>query len=781
MNKWRGIAFTCLTWLAAEGQEFTMLKVELNGEPLPMAEVSGKDVRALTNYEGEASFALQEADTLTIAHFSAEPLKLYIEPGEKRTISLSERSDKYLDQVVVTASRSHLDRRESPIAVQVVNAELLSATQSISVAEGLSFRPGLRVEYNCQNCGFSQVRLNGLDGPYSQILIDGRPVFSALSGVYGLEQLPASMIERVEIVRGGGSSLYGANAIAGTINLITKEPTANTWEVNTQSTWLGGTTPDHALQGQAAWVTDRSGFQLWTALRDRAPFNANPDALYDRNGDGITETKDDFSEITQLKSAILGGRFWTRPSSRERIQIETRGLYEFRRGGNRFEYEPHEADIAEQLIHKSVGLNGQYEWMSENGLSRWSVYGASTYTDRSSYYGAGGNSPDPAERERAKNYYGATQDIVANTGVLYAWGWSEFHSIISGLDFQYNQVQDAMPGYYRQIDQTVFTPAVFAQYQWKANEKWTFQVGGRYDSPFIESNNSYGGEELFMQSTRYSTFNPRISTLYKAHKNLRFRASYASGFRAPQAFDEDLHLSTLGGTVRIVQLDPNLQVEQSDSWNLGIEWETPVGKWEGRWSVDGFYTLLNNPFVNQPFTGFMVVDGDTLATLDTKVNDPDGASVTGVNLETEWVSPKWTVQAGWTFQSATYRTVREWYPQQFSNKLLRAPQSYGYAIVGYIPQEHWKLNVSGNFTGSMVTPNERLGTLVETPFFTDVNASIEKTWDIKNAHFKVEAGVYNILNSYQEDVEVGWNRDASYFYGPLKPRSFYISLTLSKL
>ena len=87
--------------------------------------------------------------------------------------------------------------------------------------EGLAFQPGLRTETYCHACGFSQVRINGLNGAYSQILIDNRPIFSALNGVYGLEQLPSSMLARVEVVRGGGSSLYGSNAIAGTINIIT--------------------------------------------------------------------------------------------------------------------------------------------------------------------------------------------------------------------------------------------------------------------------------------------------------------------------------------------------------------------------------------------------------------------------------------------------------------------------------------------------------------------------------------------------------------------------------
>ena len=112
-----------------------------------------------------------------------------------------------LDGVVVTANRSETTRRLAPTLVNVMDFKLFE-----TLAQGLNFQPGVRVENNCQNCGFQQVRINGLDGPYTQILIDSRPVFSALAGVYGLEQIPANMIERVEVMRGGGSALFGASA-----------------------------------------------------------------------------------------------------------------------------------------------------------------------------------------------------------------------------------------------------------------------------------------------------------------------------------------------------------------------------------------------------------------------------------------------------------------------------------------------------------------------------------------------------------------------------------------
>ena len=122
-----------------------------------------------------------------------------------------------LEGVVVSANRNETKRRLAPTLVKVLSPTVFEKTNSTTLAQGLVFQPGVRVENDCQNCGYSQVRINGMDGKYTQILIDSRPIFSALAGVYGLEQIPANMIERVEVIRGGGSALFGSSAIAGTI------------------------------------------------------------------------------------------------------------------------------------------------------------------------------------------------------------------------------------------------------------------------------------------------------------------------------------------------------------------------------------------------------------------------------------------------------------------------------------------------------------------------------------------------------------------------------------
>lgn len=147
-------------------------------------------------------------------------------------ISLSLEKDVLgLEQIVVSADRSAVAQREAVVLVQKVDRKLLDNIQAADLGAGLSLIPGVRTENNCQSCGFMSVRLNGLPGAYSQVLINSRPVYSPLLAVYGLEQFPASMIDRIEVVRGGGSALFGGNAIAGTINLISREPLGNAAEV----------------------------------------------------------------------------------------------------------------------------------------------------------------------------------------------------------------------------------------------------------------------------------------------------------------------------------------------------------------------------------------------------------------------------------------------------------------------------------------------------------------------------------------------------------------------
>ena len=184
--------------------------VKSDGEHIPFATVTIKGTTIGTAADATGHFKMSHLpvgkQVIVISAIGYKTLEREVEMEAKKSITiLAElKPDNIgIDQVVVSADRNAKSRKETPTIVNSINPKLFERVQSVTLSEGLNFTPGLRMENNCQNCGFSQVRMNGLEGPYSQILINSRPVFSGLAGVYGLELIPANMIERVEVIRGG--------------------------------------------------------------------------------------------------------------------------------------------------------------------------------------------------------------------------------------------------------------------------------------------------------------------------------------------------------------------------------------------------------------------------------------------------------------------------------------------------------------------------------------------------------------------------------------------------
>ena len=312
---------------------------------------------SLTNLpEGEFQLVLKSIGYQTVKK------KVVLKKGKTLEVNFEAEEDAVsLDGVVVSANRNETTRRMAPSLVNVLDSKVFESSNAVSLAEGLNFQPGVRVENNCQNCGFQQVRINGLDGPYTQILVDSRPIFSALTGVYGLEQIPANMIERVEVMRGGGSALFGSSAIAGTINIITKEPLRNSAQVSHSLTMVGGSSADNNTTVNASLVTDdqKAGIYVFGQSRIRDP--------YDHDGDG-------YSELGKIRAKTIGFRSYLKTSNYSKLTLEYHGIHEFRRGGNAFNKPPHEADIAEQTDHSINGGGLKYDLFSKDYKHRFGAY-----------------------------------------------------------------------------------------------------------------------------------------------------------------------------------------------------------------------------------------------------------------------------------------------------------------------------------------------------------------------------------------------------------------------
>jgi len=262
---------------------------------------------------------------------------------------------------------------------------------------------------------------------------------------------------------------------------------------------------------------------------------------------------------------------------------------------------------------------------------------------------------------------------------------------------------------------------------------------------------------------------------------LQFRGSYGRGFRAPQIFDEDLHIETSGSRKVIHQNDPELKQESSNSYTASLDYSNHTGNWQYQFLVEGFYTKLIDPFANE--YGIPDEDGTVIYT---RVNAEDGASVQGINIEFN-ASPsnQLQLQSGFTFQKSEFEK-----PQEFGEKsFFRTPNSYGYLSMNYNPFPVFNIAFTGNYTGSMTIPyfgpqlpNPEVGELRESDSFFD--AGVKVSYDLRfTDHVKIQlnGGMKNIFNSYQSDFDSGIDRDPAYIYGPLTPRTIYFGIKIGSL
>ena len=652
-----------------------------------------------------------------------------------------------LNELVVSSNRSETTRREASNIVSIISPKLFETTSSVCLAQGLSFQPGLRIETNCQNCGFQQVRINGLDGPYSQILIDSRPIFSALAGVYGIEQIPTNMIERVEVVRGGGSALFGSNAIAGTINIITKEPLNNLATISNQTTFIGGNNPDVNTSLNAALVSDdnKAGVSLYASSRQRSAFDAD--------GDG-------FTEIGVLESLNVGLRSYFKTSNNSKLTAEYHNLGEFRRGGNNLDLPAHQADITEQIEHNINSGGLKYDLFSADYKHRFNIFTSAQSIARKSYYGAG---KDP-------NAYGTTDDLSSVSGAQYIISMENLlflpAELTLGGEYSYNKMVDKQLGYDRQINQTVYTYSGYFQNEWK-NKYWSILLGGRFDKHNL---------------IKKPILSPRLNLRYNPSEFVNLRASYGSGFRAPQAFDEDLHITAVAGQVQIIKLDPNLKTERSNSFSVSGDFYKQFGSVQTNLLIEGFYTDLNNVFVLEEDG----VDAQGNSILMRK--NGLGAVVKGINMEAKiMASSKFQFQMGATLQQSQYKENQQWSentnltPQ---NNMFRTPNKYSYLTLTFAPLKHLKMALSGTYTGKMIVQHYA-GYVAEdaevtTPDFFDLNLRLAYDLIIsKGTKVQLSTGIQNMLNSYQKDFDQGEFRDAGFVYGPSLPRSLFVGIKLN--
>lgn len=650
-----------------------------------------------------------------------------------------------LESVIVSGSRTERFRGESPVAVDIIPAKSFQNTQSLCLADGIGFQSGLRIETDCQTCNYTQLRVNGLGGGYTQILINSRPIFSSLAGLYGLEQIPVNMIDRVEVVKGGGSVLFGSSAIAGTVNVMTRFPKSNDYSVSVNQAMIGSQSLDFSSQVSASQMnkTETMGINIFAGYRNRESFDANEDG---------------FSELPHIQGISFGTTLSIIPTEKLSTNLSFLGFQEQRDGGDLLHLAPHKRTQSESRNSLVLASNIDMTY-TQNPTTEWMIYGGFQKTIRDHYTGSFG-----------ADGYGMSENYTIMGGLQQnlTLNWFNHKQLITnGVDFQYDDVKDEIKAYDYLIDQTTQQVGLFSQIEWQLNRNVSLVAGSRYN---------------FHNFLNKPVFTPRFNALITPFDNWKFRASYGRGFRAPQAFDADMHIAFANGGITRIFIDPNLKSEVSDSYALSIDFDKYAEKAAYGVTISSFYTVLQDAFSLESFSST-----EDMIVLQ-KVNALQ-ASVAGISMETrlnfnnlvEW-------NGGYTWQQSNFQEPVQWSETVPGVRdFLRTPNQYGFYTISILPLSTWNASVSGIYTGSMKVPlfggapGVTEDRLVVSEKFLETNLKVNYNYDLKSLDSKLlfSAGIQNIFNQYQQDFNAGPNRDSNYVYGPSRPRTLFISLKIS--
>lgn len=677
-------------------------------------------------------------------------------PKESIQFELKE-SQFMLDKFVVTGTKTFKRQTESAVIVNVMDSKTLENVQACNLSEGLKFQPGLRIETDCQTCNYTQLRMNGLAGGYSQILINGRPIFSPLTGLYGLEQIPANMIERIEVVRGGGSALYGSSAIGGTVNVITKIPTESNFDIGYTHQNINGGAQDNIFSGNGTVLNHKKNAGASFFINNRSRES------YDHNGDN-------FSELPELKNNSFGTNFFIQPTTNQKLEGSLSNLTEYRYGGEMVDKPAYLTQQSEERTHRVWIGSLDYQLNFNNDSSSFIAYAAGQNTSRDHYTGILPDDSLGFQNHLINPPYGYSTNSTWQGGFQINHKVRSFTGLSNVLTFggEYvsDDVLDKIEAYNYIVDQKTENIGGFFQSDWELTQSLNLLTGIRADKHNLVD---------------HVIFSPRVSLLYKLKTATQFRLTWGTGFRAPQAFDTDLHIAFAGGGVSRVSLASDLKEERSQSISGSVNYDLSKEKFVAGFTLEGFYTYLKDAFFLQP------LGTDEFGQRFEKQNG-NGATVQGITLELRGnYNRKVQLEAGLTLQESFFDDPVEHAVNLPARKdFLRTPNVYGYGTFSYNPNNKFNAALNLVYTGSMdVVHFAGAPEITETVYsttssFTEIGFKAGYTFGLKNLDPGLElfAGVKNVFNAYQNDFDTGKNRDSNYIYGPGLPRTIFAGLRI---
>lgn len=526
-----------------------------NEDRLPFANVYilGTTMGAITDEDGffeildvpYGNYILQ----VSFTGYKTERLKITVgKNAESYSIILEE--DTMLDEVVVSGTMKAVSRMESAVPVEVYSPVFLKKNPVPNIFESLQLVNGVRPQLNCNVCNTGDIHINGLEGPYTMVLIDGMPIVSGLSTVYGLSGIPNSLIEQVEIVKGPASSLYGSEAVGGLINIITRHP-------------------DHAPTffadlNQTSWGELNVDVGTSYSLGDKARGLLGINTYY--YNIPIDNNQDNFTDVTLQKRVSLFNK-WSFVRHKNRLMnLAARVFYEDRWGGEmqwKKKYRGGSEIYGESIYTARYELLGNYQLPVKG---KWLFSFSYTNHDQNSVYG--------------DVKYLAKQQIGFGQLTLDA-NW-EKHDLLMGLALRYQYYNDNTPATFLSADK-VWLPGLFLQDEITLSNSQTILIGNRLD---------YDSRHGFI-------YTPRLAYRWKPDQETVLRINAGTGFRVVNLFTEE-HAALTGS--REVVLAEELHPEKS--YNLNVNFLKKI------YSKNGFVATWDSSAWITYFTNVILPDYD---------------------------------------------------------------------------------------------------------------------------------------------------------------------------
>lgn len=446
-------------------------------------------------------------------------------------------------------------------------------------------------------------------------------------------------------------------------------------------------------------------------------------------------------------------------------------LNEYRFGGEMVDKPAYLTQQSEERKHKIWLGSLDYQINFNNDKSSLIVYGAWQNTDRKHYTGIFPDEPASIENHLINPPYGISTTQTLQGGLQFNHKLNDFlngtNVLTFGTEYVSDKVFDEIASYNYLIDQHTKDFGTFIQSDWEILPSLDLLSGVRFDKHNLV--------DKIIAS-------PRLALLYKYKTETQFRLSYGTGFRAPQAFDTDLHIAFAGGGVSRVIYDPNLQKERSKSFSGSINYDKATENFIAGFTLEGFYTRLKDAFVLEN------IGEDEFGQVFEKQNGSD-AIVKGVTLELRAnFNKKLQLEAGYTVQTSKYAEAVTYIDGVAPTKdFLRTPNQYGFAMATFTPSKQWNMNLNYVYTGKMKiahfagAPNQAVDEMVTTKTFSELNSKVGYTIKSDKLGFDCEiyGGLKNIFNAYQSDFDLGKNRDSNFVYGPAQPRTAFVGLKIS--